>query len=768
MTYDSRRTSNEDPLRRRAVASVFALAMLATVTPAWAAPPVSPASPLSTNSSSQDSPVADAAMHGDVEAVRSLLRDGADVNAAQGDGMTALHWAARLGQSELVEVLLYAGAKLDAGTRIGRYTPLHIAAREGRRSVVRVLLDAGADPGVVTTNSGATPLHLAARSGDREIVELLIQHGAEVDATAGSWGQTPLTFAAALNRVEAIEVLLAAGADPNAQAVVVDVAEMSAADNAAEQRLQEVLQGFQEQQGGGPTWQPTPNQVQAAIDLARQVQTRWPDVPRDDDEGEEEGPSQEVEPEESENEAAEEDEDEAKPSGEAEEAKEVAAIDEEVATGALTEADGTLNPECVQPEADSAEASEEGEAVAEQSGSCVEADEEQRPLSYAQQVGEWGGLGPLHHAVRQGHVNATLALLDGGADIDRLSGDHTTPLLMAAINGQWDLAGVLLERGADPTIASNAGATPLYAVLEREWEPRASYAHPTAHQQQRTTHLEMMKLLLEAGADPDARLTKHLWYMEYTFGVLRGSGINLKGATPFWRATYALDLEAMRLLSAYNADTDIPTMKPPQRRRRAAPMEEEVEVEVEPEPEGEEEGEELEQENVTEDDVPLEEPDTTLEEEQAPEAEEGDEADDEDKLDPSGLPPVPTDGPAIHAIHAASGVGYGQSFAGNAHRYVPNGWLPALRFLVEEMGADVNARDANGYTALHHAASRGDVEMIRYLIEKGADVTVVSRKGETTADMANGPIQRVRPYPEAIALLESLGSENNQNCLSCE
>lgn len=783
MTYDSRRTSNQDPMRRRAVASVFALAMLATVTPAWAAPPVSPASSLSTNSSSQDSPVADAAMHGDVEAVRSLLRDGADVNAAQGDGMTALHWAARRGQSELVEVLLYAGAKLDAGTRIGRYTPLHIAAREGRTSVVRVLLEAGADPGVVTTNSGATPLHLAARSGDQEIVKLLIDQGAEVDATAGSWGQTPLTFAAALNRVGAIEVLLAAGADPNAQAIVVDVADMSAADNAAEQRLQKVLQGFQEQQGGGPTWQPTPNQVQAAIDLARQVQTRWPDVPRDNDQEAETGPSQEVEPEESESEVADEDEDEvtdeaeaaaqvqadeAVPSGEAEEEEEVAAAAEDNATNPLTEAEGAPNPECVEPEADSSEGSEEGEAVAEQLDSCVEAEEEQRPLSYAQQVGEWGGLGPLHHAVRQGHVDATLALLDGGADIDRPTGDHTTPLLMAAINGQWDLALVLLERGADPTIASNAGATALYAVLEREWQPRASYAHPTAHQQQRTTHLEMMKLLLEAGADPDARLTKHLWYMEYTFGVLRGSGINLKGATPFWRATYALDLEAMRLLSAYNADTDIPTMKPPQRRRRAAPMEEDVEVEVEPEPEGEEEGEELEQENVTEDDVPLEEPDATLEEEQAPEEEEGDEAADDDKLDPSGLPPVPTDGPAIHAIHAASGVGYGQSFAGNAHRYVPNGWLPALRFLVEEMGADVNARDANGYTALHHAASRGDVEMIRYLIEKGADVTVVSRKGETTADMANGPIQRVRPYPEAIALLESLGSENNQNCLSCE
>ena len=745
MTYDSRRTSNQDRIRRRAIVSVFALAMLATVTPAWAAPPVSPASALSTNSSSQDSPVADAAMQGDLEAVRALLRGGADVNAAQGDGMTALHWAARLGESELVEVLLYAGAKLDAGTRIGRYTPLHIAAREGRESVVRVLLDAGADPGVVTTNSGATPLHLAARSGDQEIVQLLIDHGAEVNATAGSWGQTPLTFAAALNRVGVIEVLLTAGADPNAQAIVVDVADMSAADNAAEQRLQEVLQGFQEQQGGGPAWQPTPNQVQAAIDLARQVQTRWPDVPRDDDQEAEAGPSQEVEPEENEEVVAE----EVEPSTEVEEAEEVAATEGDAAKEALLEAEGTMKAECVEPEAASSEGSEEGEADSEQPDSCAEADEEQRPLSYAQQVGEWGGLGPLHHAVRQGHVDATLALLDGGADIDRLTGDHTTPLLMAAINGQWDLALVLLERGADPTVASNAGATPLYAVLEREWQPRASYAHPTAHQQQQTTHLEMMKVLLEAGADPDARLTKHLWYMEYTFGVLRGSGINLKGATPFWRASYALDLEAMRLLSAYGADPDIRTMKPPQRQRRAAPMEEVEEGEGEEEPE---------LEDVTEEVIPLEEQDPTLEEEE----------DGEDKPDPSGLPPVPTDGLAIHPIHAASGVGYGQSFAGNAHRYVPNGWMPALTFLVEEMGADVNARDANGYTALHHAASRGDVEMIRYLVEKGADVTVVSRKGQTTADMANGPIQRVRPYPEAIALLESLGSENNQNCLSCE
>ncbi|MDE3007301.1 MAG: ankyrin repeat domain-containing protein, partial [Gemmatimonadota bacterium] len=231
-----------------------------------------------------EAPVADAAMRGDIEAVRSLLRSGADVNAAQGDGMTALHWAARLGQRELAEVLVFAGARLDSGTRIGRYTPLHIAAREGRREVVKVLLRAGADPDLSTTNSGATPLHLAARSGDTEIITLLVEHGARVDAKAGSWEQTPLIFAAALNRAEAIQVLIESGADPNLSSAVVDVVEMAAADNAAERRLQEAIEGFRDQQAGGPDWQPTPSQVQAAVDLARQVQTRWSEISRQEDE----------------------------------------------------------------------------------------------------------------------------------------------------------------------------------------------------------------------------------------------------------------------------------------------------------------------------------------------------------------------------------------------------------------------------------------------------------------------------------------------------
>ena len=99
-----------------------------------------------------DAPVADAAMRGDVDAVRQLLREGAAVNAAQG----ALHWAAEHGDPELTEMLLYAGATIDVVTRIGEYTPLHIASRNGVSEVVSVLLAAGADVGATTVPGGTT------------------------------------------------------------------------------------------------------------------------------------------------------------------------------------------------------------------------------------------------------------------------------------------------------------------------------------------------------------------------------------------------------------------------------------------------------------------------------------------------------------------------------------------------------------------------------------------------------------------------------------
>ena len=80
----------------------------------------------------------------------------------------------------------------------------------------------------------------------------------------------------------------------------------------------------------------------------------------------------------------------------------------------------------------------------------------------------------------------------------------------------------------------------------------------------------------------------------------------------------------------------------------------------------------------------------------------------------------------------------------------------------------MNVRDFQGFTPAHDAAARGDNDLIEYLVSKGADVTLVARTGQTTVDMANGPQQRVQPFPETIALLEKLGAKNNHHCVSCD
>jgi len=566
-----------------------------------------------------DSPVADAAMNGDLEAVRTLVREGADVNAAQGDGMSALHWAAESGLVEMTDMLIYAGADLEAVTRIGDQTPLHLASRAGMGATVEALLKAGADANGTTATGGATALHLAAASGSADAISLLLEAGADVDALDRARGQSALMFAAAFNRVAAIHALIDGGADHTLASRVESMPERQQADRVAGQRRNQVLEAFRAAQGPDQTRGPTTSQVQTAVQ---------------------------------------------------------AALAEQPVPNELVE--DTVDTEEAQPQA----------------------------LSYAELVGGQGGLTALLYAAREGHTDAAMALLDVGADIDRVSlGDHTSSMLIAMINGHFDLGIDLLERGADASLASDAGSTPLYAALNVNWAPKARYPQQQAYQQQRLTYLDVMKVLLESGADPNVRLNKHLWYMSYTFDLL---GVDTKGATPFWRAAYALDVEAMELLVAHGADPGMTTQTVPQRRRRGG-----------------------------------------------------------DRPDVSGLPPVPVGGAAVHAIHAATGVGYGENFAGNSHRHVPNAWMPALRYLVEVQGADVNARDHNGYSPVHHAAARGDTEMIRYLVERGADVTLVSRRGQTTADMANGPVQRIQPFPEALKLLESLGAVNNHNCLSC-
>ena len=560
---------------------------------------------------SDESRVADAAMNGDRTAVRTLLKQGLDVNAAQGDGMTALHWAARQGDVETARMLIYAGANVKAATRLGAYTPLFMASQLGHATVIDTLLKAGADP-KGTTSNGTTPLMAASASGKADAVKLLIDRGADVNAKETVRGQTALMFAAASNRVDAMKVLIAAGAEV---AVTTKVVDLKTQTNPEEEAFFQAQRG---QRQGGRGAPPAPG------------------------------------------------------------------------------ARGSAEPA-------QAGAQAAGRGAADVAGAT-------RQFRFAELVTTQGGLTPVLFAARHGYIDAVKQLLESGAKVNQVSsGDGTSPLLMATINGQFDLAMFLLQVGADPKLASDNGVTPLYAALNVQWAPKALYPQPRAYLQQKVTYLELMKALIDKGANVDARLKKKVWYSGYNFDL---SGVDEIGATPFWRAAYASDVEAMRLLVAAGADPNITTVKPAGRPRTGDGGRETVE-------------------------------------------------------DVSGLPPVPTGGPGVPALQAATGVGYGEGFAANSHRNAPSGWMPAVKYLVEEIGVDVNARDHEGNTALHHAAARGDNEMILYLVSKGADVMAVNRAGETTVDMANGPVQRIQPFPDTIALLEKMGAKNNHRCKSC-
>src|SRR5258708_4980724 len=166
-----------------------------------------------------DTRLADAAMQKDKDGVRSLLKQKADVNAAHGDGATALHWAAYNDDLEMVKTLLAAGANVNAATREGAITPLFMACTNGNAAVIETLLKAGANANSVKTN-GTTALMLAAASGSADAVRVLLDHGAAIHAKETVHGQTALMFAAALNRDAVIKLLMARDADANVATAV--------------------------------------------------------------------------------------------------------------------------------------------------------------------------------------------------------------------------------------------------------------------------------------------------------------------------------------------------------------------------------------------------------------------------------------------------------------------------------------------------------------------------------------------------------------------
>jgi ankyrin repeat protein len=357
-----------------------------------------------------DSRLADAAMRGDREVLRSLLTNRSNVNSRQIDGTTALHWAVRKDDLATADALIRAGADVKATNRYG-LTPISLAAMNGSAAMIKKLLDAGADPNTAN-QGGETVLMTASRTGNLESVKLLLDRGANVNAKDLEHAQTSLMWAVIEKHLDVAGLLIAGGADVNAHTnVSMTPGEFTLA-----------------RPGGGP---------------------------------------------------------------------------------------GTTLQRA-------------------------------RPTAS-------GGMTALLFAVREGNLDATRLLLDRGADINLPSGNRTSPLVIALLNGQVGIASYLLDRGADPNAADAYGRAALFAAVDLR---NFNHARFPEIPYDGLDPLPLIEALLKKGTDPNARAETIPYNALYVFD---GSWINFDGQTSFVRAALAGDIEVMRLLLENGADPNIAT-----------------------------------------------------------------------------------------------------------------------------------------------------------------------------------------------------------------
>jgi len=166
-----------------------------------------------------------------------------------------------------------------------------------------------------------------------------------------------------------------------------------------------------------------------------------------------------------------------------------------------------------------------------------------------------GGFTPLLYAARQGCLECAKYLVEAGADVNMTDPRGVTPLIMATENFHFDLAKLLIERGANVNQWDWWGRTPLYEAVDLDTLPYGG--RPDHISLDKTTPLELIKLLLEKGANPNARLKLFPPYR--ALGADRGGdGMLTTGATPLLRAAKAGDVAAVKLLLAHGADVTLP------------------------------------------------------------------------------------------------------------------------------------------------------------------------------------------------------------------
>ena len=466
-------------------------------------------------------PLVDAAHARDDAAAQKLLsaKPATDVNQRSADGTSALHWAVYHDDADLVDRLLAAGADANAKNDYGS-TPLSEAAVVGNVTVIKKLLKAGAD--VESANAdGQTALMIVARTSNLEAARVLLSHGAKVNAREQWRGQTALMWAAAEDQPAMVQLLVKHHALVNERSDLTD---------------------FPRQVSSEPRMQARPS----------------------------------------------------------------------------------------------------------------------------------GGFTPLLYAARKGCLDCARYLVAGGADVNLTDPDGVGPLLLATLNFNFDLAAFLVQHGADVDKWDLWGRAPLYAAVDMNTLPvggRADRPSPD-----RTTPVQLMEMLLKAGANPNLQLKLFPPYRSLRDD--RGAdGLLSVGTTPLLRAAKAGDLPAMRLLLAHGANPSLPTA--------------------------------------------------------------------------AGITPL------------MAAAGNGSVALDTRGRYkTEEQAIEAVKVLLAA-GADINARDNIGQSALYGAATWGWNDLVRTLAAQKADLMVKDSRGHTAADVAMGSVGNSgratsQTHPDTAALLRQL------------
>jgi ankyrin repeat protein len=444
------------------------------------------------------SEVADAVMKGDTEAVRKLLRAKVDVNAAQVDGATALHWAVYRDDLAVADLLIKAGANVKAANREGT-TPLFMASLYGDSAMIEKLIKAGADAKGRGPN-GETTVMFAARNGNPAVIKVLVAAGGDVNAKENMRGTTALMWAVEQRHASAAKTLLELGADASAKSGPAGLPRnyMSSAVNgasvlaaaAARKRAREAGRTLEEQLA-----------FEQANGLAPAARGRGGFG---------------------------------------------GAGGQGAAAGAAAGGQAGAAGGQAARRAAAVAAAEAGAAA-----QPVPADDANNDVVIAGLVGGGsGGLTPLVFAAREGDLDSAKVLIDAGADVNQVTEYGWTPLLVATNNRNYKLGAYLMEHGAKPNITNKDGWTPLYLATDNRNIEGGDYPVPKPDMD----HLEYITLLLDHGADVNFRgikqntLSRTIFTMQWFFE---------SGVTPFVRAAQSSDVALMKLLLARGADPKI-------------------------------------------------------------------------------------------------------------------------------------------------------------------------------------------------------------------